>query len=115
MRTYRLRGDFLILVILTSGDIAQTERHSKELGIVIVVPHEKLCSRGDVSHCSVVDIAAILKYDHVLFVLVSSTANEPHPTGVVLIVPVKIMRELAILVYLERKFRSISISTILNL
>ena len=107
MRTYRLRKDLLILVVLTSGNTTQTERHSKKLGIVIIIPHEKFSSRGDVSHCSVVNITAILKYDHVLFVLVPSAAYEPHPAGVVFIITVQIVRELAVFVYLERTVKSL--------
>ena len=107
MRTYRLRKDLLILVVLTSGNTTQTKRHSKKLGIVIIIPHEKFSSRGDVSHCSVVNITAILKYDHVLFVLVPSAAYEPHPAGVVFIITVQIVRELAVFVYLERTVKSL--------
>lgn len=100
---YRLCWVFLIQIIRASGDVTQTEWHSKELGIVIIIPHKKFGSRGNISYCSVVDVITILKYHHVLFVFVTGTSYESHPAGVVFIITIEIVREFAIFVNLYGK------------
>lgn len=76
-----------------------------KLRVFFIVPHEKFPAGGYVSKGTVVNVSAVLKHRHVLFFLIASALNKPHPTRHAFLAAVNKMAELSIFVNLSRRVK----------
>lgn len=81
--------------------VVNAYRNPKVLWVDIFIPHKQLCTYGNVSKRSVVDVTTVLESKQVLLASVASTLYESHPARRVLVRCIKIIQKVAISVDLR--------------
>lgn len=86
----------IIVTLLTNriieGNFINFKRDAHILRVLLVIPNQQFTSRRNVLESSVINVTTVLKGVHVLLSSIPCTSDVSHPTGLVLIASVNVIK-----------------------
>lgn len=77
---------------IIEGNFIYFKRDAHILRVLLVIPNQQFTSRRNVLESSVINVTTVLKGVHVLLGSIPCTSDVSHPTGLVLIASVNVIK-----------------------